>query len=81
MDENATSFITSIEQPLPWLHGLTLTAEWFSGKHDLSNLIVGAAYHPNPRMIFVLGYKIPTKDSVFTVEEQALVGEIGFFFR
>jgi hypothetical protein len=81
LKDNATSFIAAIEQPLPWLHGLTLTAEWFSGSHDLSNFIAGAAYHPNPRWIFVLGYKIPTKDSEFTVDEQALVGEIGFFFR
>ncbi len=73
---NATSFITAIEQPLPWLHGLTLTAEWFSGSQDLSNLIVGAAYHPSPRVILVLGDKIPTKDRIFTVSEQALVFEI-----
>ena len=81
LKDEATSFIASIEQPLPWLHGLVLTAEWFSGSHDLSNLIFGAAYHPTPRVIFVLGYKIPTKDAHFALSEQALVGEIGFFFR
>lgn len=81
LKDQATSFIVALEQPIPWVHGLTLTAEWFSGSHDLANLIFGAAYHPNPRMIFVLGYKIPTKDAHFTVDEQALVGEIGFFFR
>ncbi len=78
---NATSFITAIEQPIPWLHGLTLTAEWFSGSHDLSNFIVGAAYHPSPRVILVLGYKIPTKDRIFTVAEQALVFEIGLYSK
>lgn len=78
---DATSFIAAIEQPIPWLHGLTLTAEWFSGSHDLSNLIFGAAYHPNPKLIFVLGYKIPTKDRIFTTNEQALVFEIGAFFK
>ncbi|MBL9006444.1 MAG: hypothetical protein JNJ46_19470 [Myxococcales bacterium] len=81
LQEHATSFIAAIEQPIPGLHGLTVTAEWFSGSHDLSNLIIGAAYHPSPRWIFVLGYKIPTKDREITVEEQALVGEVGFFFR
>lgn len=81
LKEDATSFITAIEQPIPWLHGLTLTAEWFSGSHDLSNLIFGAAYHPNPKLIFVLGYKIPTKDRIFTTGEQALVFEIGAFFK
>ena len=81
LKDNASSFIASLEQPLPFLHGLVLSAEWFSGSHDLSNLIFGAAYHPNPRIIFVLGYKIPTKDAQFTIDEQALVGEIGFFFR
>jgi hypothetical protein len=81
LQDHASSFIVSVEQPLPWLHGLVLSAEWFSGTHDLANLILGAAYHPNPRLIVVLGYKIPTKDAHFTVEEQALVGEIGFFFR
>lgn len=81
LKDNATSFIAAIEQPIPVLHGLTLTAEWFSGSHDLSNFIVGAAYHPNPRWIFVLGYKIPTKDRLFTAAEQALVFEIGAFFK
>jgi hypothetical protein len=81
LKDNATSFIAAVEQPVPWLHGLTLTAEWFSGSHDLSNFIVGAAYHPDPRLIFVLGYKIPTKDRHFTTEEQALVFEIGAFFK
>lgn len=81
LKDNATSFITALEQPIPWVHGLTLTAEWFSGSHDLSNLIFGAAYHPNPKLIFVLGYKLPTKDRVFTASEQALVFEIGAFFK
>ncbi|MFO0577575.1 MAG: hypothetical protein U1A78_26520 [Polyangia bacterium] len=81
LKKDATSFITAIEQPIPWLHGLTLTAEWFSGSHDLSNLIFGAAYHPNPKVIFVLGYKIPTKDRVFSTGEQALVFEIGAFVK
>lgn len=81
LKDNATSFITALEQPIPWVHGLTLTAEWFSGSHDLSNLIFGAAYHPNPTLIFVLGYKIPTKDQLFTTSEQALVFEIGAFFK
>lgn len=81
LKDNATSFITAFEQPIPWIHGLTLTGEWFSGSHDLSNLIFGAAYHPNPKLIFVLGYKIPTKDRVFTANEQALVFELGAFFK
>lgn len=81
LKDNATSFITAIEQPIPWVHGLTLSAEWFSGSHDLSNLIFGAAYHLNPKLIFVLGYKIPTKDRIFTTREQALVFEIGAFFK
>lgn len=79
-EKRAWSMIASIEQPLPFVDGLVFNAEWFSGDHDLSNLILGLSWHPNHTWIFVLGYKIPTKDAIFTVSEQALVAEVGFFF-
>lgn len=79
---SALSFIASIEQPVPvpGVRGLSIVAEWFSGSHELSNLIVGLTWHPTPRWIFVLGWKIPTRDAVFTLNEQAVVAEVGIFF-
>lgn len=76
------SLMASIEQPvpIPRIHGLSIVAEWFSGSHDLSNLIVGVTYHHAPTWIFVLGWKIPTRDGGFRVDNQALVAEVGLFF-
>jgi hypothetical protein len=73
------SFAASIEQPVPGVHDLNLVAEWFSGQHDLSNLIVGATWHVLPALMLVMGWKIPTKDGIFHVDEQALVFEVGTF--
>lgn len=78
--KESVSVMASIEQPLPFVHGLSLVAEWFSGTHELSNLIVGATWHPNETFIFVLGWKIPTKDHVLRLSEQAVVAEVGLFF-
>jgi hypothetical protein len=73
------SFTASVEQPIPGIHGLSLVAEWFSGRHELSNFIGGVTYHPNPTWIFVAGWKVPTQDGDFKVDEQALVLEVGLF--
>ncbi|MBL8956390.1 MAG: hypothetical protein JNK82_36790 [Myxococcaceae bacterium] len=75
-------FIGSIEQPVPFTRGkLNLVAEWFSGDHDLANVIVGATFHPNHNLIFVVGYKVPTaKSRQFREAKEAVVGEIGVFF-
>lgn len=73
------SAMASIEQPLPGVRGLSLMVEWFSGGHDLSNLIAGVTWHPNSTWIFVVGWKVPTRDATFHVDEQALVFEVGFF--
>lgn len=78
-EATALSVMLSIEQPIPGIRGLSLVGEWFSGSHDLSNLIVGLTYHPNPRWIFVLGWKVPTRDQHMHVNEQALVAEVGLF--
>ncbi|MDP3278791.1 MAG: hypothetical protein Q8Q09_26605 [Deltaproteobacteria bacterium] len=79
---NQFSFAASIEQPLPipGTRGFSLVAEWFSGSHELSNLIVGATWHLHPALILVLGWKIPTRDQFFHLNEQALVAEIGVYF-
>lgn len=76
------SFAASIEQPvpIPGTRGLSLVAEWFSGAHELSNLIVGATWHLHPALILVAGWKVPTRDAYFHVHEQALVFEVGGFF-
>lgn len=77
---NRLSFVASIEQPIAPIRGLSLVAEWFSGTHELANLIVGATWHPNPTWIFVLGWKIPTRYSTFSVDDMAVVAEVGVFF-
>lgn len=76
------SLMASIEQPIPIprVHGLSVVAEWFSGNHELSNLIVGVTYHHAPTWIFVLGWKIPTRYGTFRVNDQAIVAEVGLFF-
>lgn len=73
------SFTASVEQPIPGVHGLSLVAEWFSGRHDLSNFIGGVTWHPNPTWIFVAGWKVPTQDGTIKIDEQALVLEVGLF--
>lgn len=79
---NEFSFAASLEQPIPipGTRGLSLVAEWFSGAHDLSNLIVGATWHLHPALLLVLGWKVPTRDNYFHINEQALVFEVGVFF-
>lgn len=79
-EKDAVSFMGSIEQPIPGVHGLTAVAEWFSGDHDLSNLIVGVCYHPNPTWIFVLGYKMPTQSWDAFHQKHGFVAEVGAFF-
>jgi hypothetical protein len=77
---NTFSFVASFEQPIPGIYGLSLVGEWFSGSHELGNLTVGATWHPNPTLILVLGWKVPTRDASFHIDEQAVVAEVGFFF-
>lgn len=76
------SLIASIEQPLPipGVRGLNLVAEWFSGAHELGNLIAGLTWHPNHTWIFVLGWKVPTRYNTIDVNDMALVAEVGLFF-
>lgn len=76
------SLAASVEQPvpIPGTRGFSFVAEWFSGSHELSNLIIGATWHLHPALILVLGWKIPTRDNYFHVNEQALVAEVGVFF-
>lgn len=79
---DTVSVVGSIEQPVPFTGGrVNLVAEWFSGDHDLANLIVGATLHPTHHLVFVLGYKVPTAASPrFRVGKQAVVAEVGLFF-
>ncbi len=72
-------FIGSLEQPLG-TEKFNLVAEWFSGEHDLGNLIVGFTYHPSHTWIFVAGFKIPTSGPQFGANKHAAVIEVGFFW-
>jgi hypothetical protein len=73
LDKDAWTFLGGIEQPLP--HHLVLVMEWFSGRHNSSNLIPGILYH-SKNWIFVAGYKFPNDPR----ERRGLVLEVGRFF-
>jgi len=53
--KNTTHAIVSLEQPLPG--HLTFVTEWWSGSHDLADLVPGFTWHTG-RWIVVAGYKI-----------------------
>ena len=53
--QNTTHAMVSLEQPLP-AH-LTFVTEWWSGTHDLADLVPGLTWHRG-RWIAVAGYKI-----------------------
>lgn len=54
---NATKAIVGIEHPFnkKWM----FVADWMSGTHDLAASIWGMAYHVNPQLVVIAGYKIP----------------------
>jgi hypothetical protein len=67
-------FIGAIEHKFgkKWM----VTTEWFSGRHDFGFLTPGVAYHPTPRTVVVLGYKIPNHASN---GKSGIVFEFGIF--
>lgn len=73
LDKDAWTVLGGIEQPLP--HHFVLVMEWFSGRHNSSNLIPGLLYH-SKNWIFVAGYKFPNDP----VERHGLVLEVGRFW-
>ncbi|HEU4539148.1 MAG TPA: hypothetical protein VFS00_33740, partial [Polyangiaceae bacterium] len=73
------SFMAALEQPLG-TPKLNAVVEWFSGEHDLGNLIGGVTFHPDHTWIFVAGYKVPTSGPAFSHAKQAFVFEVGAFF-
>ncbi|WP_298272871.1 hypothetical protein [Gemmatimonas sp.] len=73
LDKDAWTLLGGIEQPLP--HHFVLVMEWFSGRHNSSNLIPGLLYH-SKNWIFVAGYKFPNDP----VERHGLVLELGRFW-
>lgn len=77
-DVRATAAMMAVEQPIRLgpAH-LELVAEWFSGEHDLGNLIYGVAWKPRHDLIFVLGHKIPTSGVEFGTNKMGAVFEVG----
>ena len=74
----ATAAMVAIEQPITIGKAhIELVAEWFSGQHDLGNLIYGVAWKPNPTWVFVLGHKIPTSGPRFGDSKMGAVFEVG----
>lgn len=75
-DKSTLGGILAVEQPLT--SELNLVAEWYSGSHDLGNLITGLVYHNHDiDLVLVGGYKIPNAPSR---GRNGLVFEIGGVF-
>jgi hypothetical protein len=69
------NILGGIEHPLSkkWI----LVAEYFKGQHDFGFVVPGILYHPTPRQIIVIGYKIATDPRN---GKAGFVLEYGFFF-
>jgi hypothetical protein len=66
----------AIEQPLT--SEIHLVAEWFTGSHEMGNLVTGIVYHNHDLdLVLVGGYKFPND---YSKTSNGLVFEIGGFF-
>jgi hypothetical protein len=54
--KNTANVLAGIEHPLS--KRVILLGEWFAGNHDLGFFIPGILFHPTPRQIIVIAYKI-----------------------
>lgn len=74
--QNTLCVMTAVEHPLT--EEVSLVAEWFSGRHELGNLITGVVYHNHEHDFMVVGsYKIPNHPGVTS---PGFVLEFGGFF-
>lgn len=73
--KNTGNFLAGVEHPLS--KRFILLAEWFAGNHDFGFFIPGVLFHPTPRQIIVVAYKIPNNPAN---GKSGLVIEYGFFF-
>lgn len=73
--KNSANVLGGIEHPVN--KRFILMAEWFAGNHDLGFFIPGVLYHPTPRQIIVVAYKIANNSRNGA---GGFVVEYGFFF-
>ncbi len=73
--KNTGNVLGGIEHPLH--KKVILLTEWFAGNHDLGFVIPGVLFHPTPRQMFVIGYKIANDPRNGA---GGFVVEYGFFF-
>ena len=73
--KNTGNVLGGIEHPLN--KKVILLTEWFAGNHDLGFVIPGVLFHPTPRQMFVVGYKIANDPRNGA---GGFVVEYGFFF-
>lgn len=73
--KNTGNFLAGVEHPLN--KRVILLAEWFAGNHDFGFFIPGVLFHPTPRQIIVVAYKIANDPRN---GKNGLVLEYGFFF-
>lgn len=70
------NFIASIEHPITKEWGIVM--EWFSGLHEMGDLVPGVIYHNKSiEMVFILGYKIGNDG---TGKTNGIIFEIGKTF-
>lgn len=73
--KNTGNFLGGIEHPVN--KRFYLLAEWFAGKHDGGFFIPGVLFHPTPKQMVVVGYKIANNPQNGA---GGFVVEYGFFF-
>lgn len=57
---DAVAFMAGVEQPLT--ERITLQAEWFSGTHNMAQLMSGVVFDLGNETMLTLGYLIPNND-------------------
>lgn len=73
--KNSGNVLAGLEHPVN--KRFILLAEWFAGNHDLGFFVPGVLFHPTPRQMVVVGYKIANNPRNGA---GGFVVEYGFFF-
>jgi hypothetical protein len=73
--KNTGNFLGGVEHPLS--KKVILLTEWFAGNHDFGFVIPGVLFHPTPRQMIVVAYKMANDPRN---GKNGLVIEYGFFF-
>jgi hypothetical protein len=76
IERNTGNVMLALEHPIK-AKKLYFLTEWFGGRHDFGFVIPGILYHPTPRQVIVVAYKIP---NYLSNGRHGLVLEYGFYF-